>query len=299
MKKYLFAAISVLVIAASFSSCKPDEEIYNPKCRISKIWYKSEVGDPAETFVYAKNGKTLNQIVCANGESYDFSYNKDKSVSQIVHKGSDYTEEIKLESTNRLVDRMSYFIDGVLRMEMIVTHDDDTRRITTIEETYDREFFEAYLKSRPHPLYDRFVGNYDEVLRIVEENPTRDLVFHSRKTFTYDPGKKKEYNNISTYVEEFPSAQTVVTHTITYDPESFNPFYGLPFVYADYAGYYVNNKLSEHIETVVAGNMSRVENIVYSYDGVNYMNNKNYPRQFVTTSDRNNVPEHTYILYKK
>ena len=291
----------MLLLTATFNSCKPDEEIYNPKCRIYKIWYRSEVGNPDETFVYDKNGKgkTLTQIVCDNGETYDFTYNKDKSLSKIIHKGADYTEEIKIENTDRLVDKMSYFIDGVLRMEMLVKHDDDTKRITTIEETYDREFFESFLKNKPHALYDRFIGNYEHVAEIFSQSQSKDMVFNSRKTFTYDPGKRKDYKNISTVLEEYPLSQTVVTRTFTYDEESYNPFYGLSFIYANYGGYYVNNKLSEHIETTVSGSLSRVEDITYSYDGVNYMNSKNYPRQFTTISSRDMVPVQTYILYKK
>ena len=91
----------------------------------------------------------------------------------------------------------------------------------------------------------------------------------------------------------------VVTHTYQYDLNSYNPFYGLPFAYADIAGYYLNLKTAEHIETVVKGNLSKVEDIVYQYNGQHYMNDKGYPRQFVTISSENNIPIHTYILYKK
>ena len=305
MKKYLFAAISVLVIAASFSSCKPDEEIYNPKCRISKIWYKSEVGDPAETFVYAKNGKTLNQIVCANGESYDFSYNKDKTVSKIVHVGEDYTETIDFQWTDRLVDKMTYTIDGAVRLEYTFHRHTDKKdpakgRIDYIEEMYDREFYDQYFwKSKRHPLYDKVFGNYEEIANIMAKSDSKDLMMYSVKRFTYDPGKHKDYYNIIQYVEEFPIAQTVVTHVFQYDLNSYNPFYGLPFAYADVKGYYYNLPVSEHVETMVAGSLSKVVDFVYSYEGLHYMNDKHYPRQFVTISSENNVPTHTYILYKK
>ena len=50
---------------------------------------------------------------------------------------------------------------------------------------------------------------------------------------------------------------------------------------------------------MVAGNLSKVEDISFSYDGMHYMNDKHYPRQWVTLSSETNVPTHTYILYKK
>jgi hypothetical protein len=64
-------------------------------------------------------------------------------------------------------------------------------------------------------------------------------------------------------------------------------------------GYYLNLPVAEHVETVVAGNLSKVEDITYSYDGMHYMNDKHYPRQWVTKSSETNVPTNTYILYKK
>lgn len=297
MKKYfsLFLLLSIAVV--TFYSCKPDTEIYNPKCKISKIWYRSEVGDPDETYIYDKHGKVLQQIVMENGESYDFTYNKDKSISKIVHVGPDYTEEIAFKSTKCLVDQMTYSIDGVVRMDMTVTHNDSNTRISTIEEVYDREFFE--LKKKVHPLYDKIIGNYEQMAEISRNCQSKELTLHTIKRFTYAPGKHKKYLNLSSYVEEFPTAQTIITHTFEYDLESFNPFYGLTFAYAGYAGYYLNNKTLEHIVTYVAGNLSEIEDITYSYEGTHYMNEKNYPRQFITTSSKNNVPVHTYILYKK
>ena len=154
-------------------------------------------------------------------------------------------------------------------------------------------------KGKRHPLYDKVFGNYEEISEIATKANSKDLVMYSVKRFTYDPGKKEKYENISSYVEEFPIAQTVVTHTYQYDLNSYNPFYGLPFAYADMAGYYLNLKTAEHIETEVAGNLSKVEDIIYKYDGLHYMNDKGYPRQFVTVSSINNIPVHTYILYKK
>ena len=305
MKKYLIPLLLVAFLVTCFTSCKPDEEIYNPKCKISKIWYRSDVGDPNEVYVYDDKSKELQQIIIDDLYSFDFSYNKDKTVSKIVHVGEDYTETIDFQWTDRLLDKMTYTIDGAVRLEYTFYRHTDKKdpavgRIDYIEEMYDREFYDQYFwKNRRHPLYDKVFGNYEQIAEISSEADSKDLMMYSIKRFTYDPGKKKKYENISQYVEEFPIAQTVVTHTFQYDLESYNPFYGLPFAYADMAGYYVNLKTNEHVETVVAGSMSKIEDFSYNYNGLHYMNDKGYPRQFVTISSLNNIPVHTYILYKK
>lgn len=296
----------MVVLVAGFSSCKPDEEIYNPTCKISKIWYRSDVGSPNEVYLYDSKDELLEQIVVDSLYTFDFSYNKDKTVSKIVHVGEDYTETVDIQWTNQLADKMTYTIDGAVRLEYTFHRNNNEKdkaygRIEYIEEMYDREFYDQYFwkNAAAHPLYDKVFGNYKEIAEIAAKSQSKDLIMYSVKRFTYDPGKKEKYENISQYVEEFPIAQTVVTHTYTYDIESYNPFYGLPFAYADMKGYYLNLPLTEHVETVVAGSLSKVVDITYSYTGEHYMNDKHYPRQFVTVSSENNVPTHTYILYKK
>lgn len=309
MKKYLIPLFLVAFLVTAFTSCKPDEEIYDPVCKISKIWYRSDVGSPNEVYVYDDKGKQLQQIIVDSIYSFDFSYNKDKTVSNIVHNGVNYTETIDFQWTDCLVDKMTYQVDGAVVLEYTFHRNDNKKdkafgRIDSIEVMYDGAFYDTYFdditnKNLNHPLYDNIFGDYKEIAKVFSHNESKDLRMYSVKRFTYDPGDKEKYENISIYVEEFPIAQTVVTHTYQYDLNSYNPFYGLPFAYADMAGYYVNLKTAEHVETVVAGNLSKVEDIVYLYDGQHYMNDKGYPRQFVTISSENNIPIHTYILYKK
>lgn len=305
MKKYLLPLLLVAVVVVGFTSCKPDEEIYNPTCKISKIWYRSDVGSPNEVYVYDDKDRELQEIVVDSIYSYKFTYNKDQTVSSIVHVGKDYTETVAFQWTDRLVDKMTYTIDGEVRLEYTFHRIDNKKdkaysRIDYIEEVYDREFYDQYFwkSSKQHPLYDKVFGNYEQIAEVVASDDSKDLTIYSVKRFTYDPGKHKKYENIAQYVEEFPTKQTVITHTYTYDVNSYNPFYGLPFAYADMKGYYKNLPVSQHVETVVAGSLSKVEDITYSYDGMHYMNDKHYPRQWVTVSSLNNVPTHTYILYK-
>ena len=307
MKKYLIPLLLVAFLVTAFTSCKPDEEIYNPTCKISKIWYRSDVGSPNELFVYDSKDKLLQQIVVDSLYYFDFSYNKDKTVSKIVHEDELFTEEIDFQWTDQLLDKMTYTIDGIVEAEYTFHRHTDKKdpakgRIDYIETMANIAFYDSlYInpKSSKYPLFTKVFGFDRNAAEAVARSGSKDLRMYSVKRFTYDPGQKKKYENVSMYVEEFPIAQTVVTHTYQYDLNSYNPFYGLPFAYADMAGYYLNLKTAEHIETVVAGSLSKVEDIAYNYEGLHYMNDKGYPRQFVTLSSIDNITSHTYILYKK
>ena len=205
MKKYLIPLLLVAFLVTCFTSCKPDEEIYNPKCKISKIWYRSDVGDPNEVYVYDDKSKELQQIIIDDLYSFDFSYNKDKTVSKIVHVGEDYTETIDFQWTDRLLDKMTYTIDGAVRLEYTFYRHTDKKdpavgRIDYIEEMYDREFYDQYFwKNRRHPLYDKVFGNYEQIEEISSEADSKDLMMYSIKRFTYDPGKKKKYESIKVH----------------------------------------------------------------------------------------------------
>lgn len=310
MKKYFLPLFVMALLAVDFSSCKPDEEIYNPTCKISKIWYLSDVGEPNEVYIYDEKTKDLDKIIVDSVYSFDFTYEKDHSIKQIVHVGKNYTEQIDFQTTDRLVDKMTYTIDGEVRLEYTFHRNENKKdkayqRIDSINVMYDVAFYEQYFddisnKIKRHPLYDKIIGDYEQIAKIVAARQTKDLVMYSVKRFTYDPGKHKKYENLSQYVEEFPREKTTITHTYQYDLNAYNPFYGLPFAYADIAGYYKNLKVAEHIEEVVAGSAPKVTDITYDYSGMHYMNDKGYPRQFVTRSTgTNNIPRYTYILYKK
>jgi len=197
------------------------------------------------------------------------------------------------------MESMTYIVDGQIRQEMIVSRDEETERIKKIEENYDKEFFDNLVYNKDLLLYNRMVGDIDEIQQLCQQDASKDLVFRSTKTFTYEEGSEKNFDNISQIVEEYPSLRRVVTRTYQYDEESYNPFYGLPFAYADYAGYYLNNKLYETEDVTVEGIPTRSVTYTYSYEGLHYMNDKMYPRQFITISSENNIPIHTYILYVK
>ena len=300
MRKSVFILAAVAVLAMCFSSCKPDDEIYNPKCKISKIWYysNSDWDHPDVTFLYGKKG-VLDSIRLDSTTTFSFEYNKDKTVSKIVNAQPDYTEVIDITYTDRLVDKMVYKVDDVVRKEIKFTRDEDSTRITNVEETYDKEFYESFLYQKRSKLYNTFLGNADEVHDWMQRVNTKDLRVRCNKTVEYDPGKKEKYEDIAKIVESYPDLNQEVVREFTYDAETYNPYYGLQYAYADLSGYHIHNVLRE--EQVVRTNGIQTRNVVYTYNysGENFINNKKYPRQFTRTSSENNIPRNIYILYVK
>lgn len=300
MKKlFLFLAIAATV-AMTFSSCKPDDEIYNPKCKISKIWYysNSDWDNPDVTFVYSKKG-VLDSIRLKESTSFLFEYNKDKTVSKIVSDDPLCVEEIELTYTDCLVDKMVYSVDGQVRKEITFTRDEETTRITDIEEVYDKEFYEGLIYQKKSRLYNAFLGNADEAHEWIKQVPTKDMTVRCTKKVKYDPGAKEKYLNISEVVEYFPNLNQEIRHTYTYDLETYNPYYGLQYAYADLSGYYVNNVKKEIQSVKTNGVQTKYVEFTYDYSGDNFINNKKYPRQFTKTSSENNIPRNIYILYVK
>lgn len=300
MKKFfLFLAIAATV-AMTFSSCKPDDEIYNPKCKISKIWYysNSDWDNPDVRFVYGKKG-VLDSICLKESTSFLFEYNKDKTVSKIVSDDPLCVEVIELSYTDRLVDKMVYSVDGQVRKEITFKRDAETTRITDIEEVYDKEFYEGLIYQKKSRLYNTFLGDADAAHEWIQRVPTKDLTVRCTKKVKYDPGKKEKYLNIAEVVEYFPNLNQEIVHTYTYDLETYNPYYGLQYAYADLSGYYVNNVKKETQTVKTNGMQTKYVEYTYDYSGLNFINNKKYPRQFTKTSSENNIPRNIYILYVK
>lgn len=299
MKKVFALLAFAAAITVVLSSCKPDDELYKTKCQIYKIWNYSNVGDPDEVWQYSDKGNLLETITIDSVEVYNFNYNKDKTVASILHVGKDYTETIEMTYTDRLVDKMVYKVNDTVRQEITFTRDEETTRIVKIEELFDKSFYEQYNIFKKSGFYAKFVGDPMRICNMIRENGAKDLVLHCTKKIVYDPGEKEKYENIAMIVEDYPDLRQTITRTYTYDPESYNPYYGLSFAYAGYKGYYVNNKLTETEELRTSSQVSRVIYYSYDYSGMNYLNAKAFPRQFITRSSaENNIPRNTYILYR-
>ena len=181
MKKIVYFLVFSSLIA-SFISCDKDEDIYQTKHKVYKIWEVSEVGDPDQTFVYDKKDMLTSIDDYSEVDSthyfFKFTYNDDKTVDIIEHSNALYTESVKIYYMNKLVQRMVYTMDGSVRMEIVFNRDLETTKITRIVEYYDVDYFTGFEKITKAPLYNRIIGNNEVVNNIYKKNGSKSLTLH-------------------------------------------------------------------------------------------------------------------------
>ncbi|HPE39844.1 MAG TPA: hypothetical protein PLI77_02010 [Bacteroidales bacterium] len=291
MKKLLyFLTFSSLMLP--FISCDKDEDIYQTKQKIYKIWEVSEVGDPDQTFEYDK--KDLLTSIDDYNETdsthyfYKFSYNKDKTVDKIEHSSPLYTETVQLYYMNKLVRRMTYTMDGATRMELVFSRDAETNKITKIFEYYDVDYFTGFDKVSKAPLYNKMIGMNETIRELIKKNGVKSLTLHCERTIQYSG------NNIVAVDEVYPEYSTKITQALTYDTLSFNPFYGLPYVYKGLLGYSENNRLASYSVSYLNDNVVGDLNTNYQY----FLDEKSFPRRIITRQSPDYIPRNTYILYQ-
>lgn len=290
MKKFIYS-LALIVLVIAFSSCGNNEEIYNPKtCKLYKIWDKSEVGDPTETFSYEKNLlKTIDFFDESDSVHYmfDFQYNKDKTVSEISHETANYTEAIKIFYSDKLVCRMLYTMDDSLRMELLFQRDPETQKLVKIVEYYDMDYYHNFEAVNKSVFFDYFIGFNDVAEEYFLQNKGA-LSLHCNRDITYTE------ENITKVVETYPEYNQVVTSNYTYIEESYNPYYGLNYAYKGLRGYSLYNVLSSDVTTTVNGSVTKQIFTDYEY----VLNDKLYPRrQIVRERPDADYPVNTYFLY--
>ncbi|MBO4656009.1 MAG: hypothetical protein J5644_10735 [Bacteroidales bacterium] len=298
MKKIFFALFSGIALMLAFASCnKYEEAMYNKSAyQIQYLWYKSNTGDPNETFVYDKK-KMLSQINIIDSsdlnnihiESFEFTYNKDKTVQSISHVNNEMTETVAFTYLNKYVKYMTYSINGGIRMTSNFYRDDEeAAKITRIVEIYDHAFFEDMHLLTKALLYNRFIGDREKLKDLAAAN-TKALTLYCNKTITY------EGDNIVKIEEFYPDIHKKIITTRTFG-DVLNPYYGLNYCYANnLSGFSKNAPTNEVISTIYDGNISYTENIDYQYFDVN---KDRYPRVFKhTSSNRPGVFFKTYITY--
>jgi hypothetical protein len=291
MKKIVYLLfISVLVF--TLSSCNKDEDVYKTKHKIYKIWEISEVGDPDQTFTYNKDNLITSIDDYHEEDSthyhFNFTYNKDNTVNNIEHSSSLYLESVQLYYMDKLVNRMTYSMNGQPRLELIFHRDPETTKITEIYEHYDVDFFTGFDKIASAPLFNSIIGLNDVVSAYYKNNTSKSLTLHCTRTIQFSG------NNITKIHESYPEYSTEITQDLTYDTLSFNPFYGLPYTYKGLLGFSENNQISIYtlyfLNGVVTGDLSTS----YQY----YLDDEKFPRRIVTKKSPDFVPVSTYILYQ-
>ncbi len=291
MKKIVYFLVFSSLIA-SFISCDKDEDIYQTKHKIYKIWEVSEVGDPDQTFVYDKKDMLTSIDDYSEADSahyfFKFTYNDDKTVDVIEHSSALYTESVKIYYLNKLVQRMVYTMDGTVRMELVFNRDLESTKITRIVEYYDVNYFTGFEKIAKAPLYNRIIGSNEVVYNIYKKNGSKSLTLHCDRKITYTG------NNITQVEEVYPEYSVRTTQLLAYDTLSFNPFYGLSYVYKGLQGYSVNNKLSNYTESFVNDNITEQVSISYQY----FLDDEKFPLRIITRESPDYTPINTYILYQ-
>ena len=298
MKKVLFSLLSGILIILSLASCnKYEESMYNKSdYQIKYVWYKSNVGEPNETFVYDKK-KMLTEIDIVDSahvggirtEKFEFTYNKDKTVQSITHVNGEMTEEVSFAYVNRYVKFMTYKIDGEIRLTSNFYRDDEeAAKITRIVEIYDRSFFEDNQLYNKATLFNHFIGNRATFEALAAAN-TKNLTLYGEKIITY------EGDNIVSIEESYPDIHRSVTTVQKYG-DVLNPYYGLNYCYADdLYGFSKNMPTSKSVSTYYDGTLTNAENTEYQYKDVN---KDKYPRMYTYSTERNpGVYFKTYITY--
>lgn len=300
MKKLLFALFSGIFVILAFSSCKKYEEaMYNKSdYQIKYIWYKSNSGEPNETFTYDKK-KLLTQIDIIDSaniggirtESFTFTYNKDKTVQSVTHVSGGMTETVNFTYLNRYVKYMTYTINGEIRLTSNFYRDDEkAAKITRIVEIYDRQFFEDMQLYKAPALFNRFIGDYAKVKELAAAN-TKNLTLYCTKKITYDG------DNIVKIEEDYPDIHKSVITTMNYS-SVLNPYFGLNYCYSnDLLGYSKNAADKKTVTIFYDGTLTDAEATEYQYKDVN---KDNYPRIFTYSSDKNpGIFFKTYLTYVK
>ena len=227
MKKIVYFLVFSSLITC-FVSCSKDEDIYQTKHKIYKIWEVSEVGDPDQTFTYDKKDLLTSIDDYSESDSvhyfFKFTYNDDKTVEGIEHSSALYTESVKLYYFEKLIRRMVYTMDGSVRMEIVFNRDIETNKITRIVEYYDVDYFSGLEKIAKAPLYNRIIGNSETMCNLYKKNGSKSLTLHCDRKIVYTG------DNITQIEELYPEYSSRITQLLSYDTLSFNPYYGLPYV---------------------------------------------------------------------
>jgi hypothetical protein len=299
MKKEMLLLATTLVLVFCFSSCKNEDEIYNPKCKIHKIWQRSEINAPDEIFHYTKKGQLdfidfINNEYIPDVDRATFAYNKDKTVSEITYAKSDGTVEaisLTYNEKKQTVNKMVYKENGTVMKEVIFTRDAEEGKLTKIEEHYEDAMTAKIAAGTLSRFYLRFLGDEAEIIGALQKSSAKAMQLTKTIDVVYDA----EFENIIETTTTTYQFDIIIKKSFQYDKGN-NPYFGLPYFYNDRQSYdlvgFSKNNLtsltskSYHGEVLVD---STTSTYTYKY------NNKQYPTFIVKTTD---VPTNTYILYK-
>ncbi|MDR2980154.1 MAG: RHS repeat protein [Bacteroidales bacterium] len=321
MKKIVSFIPIIALVLFFFSGCDKYDEIYSPKCMISKVWYRSNVdtnvnfpegiytAPASETYNY--NGEDqITSISLISGRGYAFTYDDDGRITTITYVNKyGLTENITYtyegEKKKKFMVGLEYMIDGTVRQTVSFTRRAD-KTVASIDIQYDREFFKSLDEISKSEFYEQFVGYNDNAITAMQQSDSKEL---TRKSFTQVFYDEKTMNIIKS-VTTIPESNYVETTLFEYD-DKMNPFFEMPFSYcANYngdnivntrssnynflIGFSENNKTMENTDIKFFGNSHDYTSIHYIYE----YNEKDYPRRITERSSKyNNIPNSIFILY--
>lgn len=260
MKKYLILTAVSALLLMFVTSCDKDG-IYNPKEKISKIYYDQEGSKVlSESWTWDKNLLTKVAYGTSQDEYQLFEYDK----KQVV-KITDYYFGVDHGYVSFIYDKASlskveaYNKDNELTESIEVVH--DGKKIIKLTMTSYEQDYET-LKSISHQrLLSRTLGFF-------VSKPLIDKIMQANhKSTTYVTTIEFTYDGDNVISEKYTDEEVVYTTTYTYDA-NLNPFYDGLFSSENSMALSINNPLSANLTATIGGqSFSSTVSYSYVYDG--------------------------------
>jgi hypothetical protein len=282
MRKYLlFATITLILSMICLTSCKKDG-VYNPKKKISKIFYQYSGGTKQlnETWTWDKN--KLSKIDYGSGYYERFEYDKNQ-ISKIIDSDGDYQ---KFTYDGSKINKIEFYYGNTLYEAYKFEHNGNKISKITIEE-YDYDDYEYASKSIKNSKRNilRFILP-EQFCEKIEKSLSQKKNRKAMETYTTTLKLTWKGNNVEEIVYEdmYDNELYAETSKYTYDKKK-NPFDGL---LSEIEDSFSKNNVTKMTTTDTDNNYWEYE-YSYSYDG-------NFPKE-VTQIYRSGSYTNTSMTY--
>lgn len=242
----------VALFAFAFTSCQKDG-VFNPKKKISRVFYKYNGGEKSLSATYIWNKNKLEKIDYGNGEIAYFTYdgkkvskiNYDESVTNFIYDGAKLSK-VEISYEGQLCESIAVTHDGNKITKLVITEYE-------IDDYYDKDIVCNSLSLRgilPATTCDNLI---EKQIQAKESG--------RKGTYTYTVEFKYDGSNITE--ERWVESNSVYAYT--YDKGN-NPFYGLFSGDGDYVEYLESKNNIEKVSNTSDGEYSEFS-FQYSYDG--------------------------------
>lgn len=284
MRKLLYFLLLLSLLC--FSGCREEEDVYNPKSRLSAI-YDTEKSPttPFAKFRYNKENQ-IEKVIFDEFTYFKMEYNPDNQVSKIIgYFNSESYGYVLVDYIDKKMSKISYYNNP----NMLFQVDTFYRHRGTL---YAYQSFivpahlpEKSLLERPNALYAHVMHRHSTAqLERLSSSKSANLQLISQTNL------KVKNKNIEEMETVYSNGYTMLAQ-FEYDNKP-NPLYGLPFVLINYfsfpsspltaysANNFVTSTFEEHYGTPVGG-----EKTFYTLE---YLKNK-YPTHVYVQQDNSNL----------